>query len=155
MDAIYNPPNKENETPAMVVVQFAISDLERDEDIAFMNFGTGANDVQVDITSFEGLVDVVMNPATSITVSTFTVDIDLIYGTVFDKDPFKGGVIGDFTLAEITPTPGPSPLTSVTESSDGVYDFVITTPQTSGDLLRLTFSKTAFFPAGTIDILIP
>ena len=155
MQAIYQPPNKENETPEMVLVQFAISDLEDDNNIAFIDAGTGANDVQVDITSFVGLIDVVMGVATAITVSSFTVPMDYIYGAVFAKLPFKGGVLLDFTLVEVSPTPGASPLTSVTEVSDGVYDFVITTPQTSADLLRLTFSKTAFDPAGTIDILIP
>jgi len=154
MQAIYQAPNKENEAPAMVMVKFAISDLEDDSNIAFINPGTGANDVQVDITSYVGLIDVVMGAATGITTTGFTVPIDLIYGSVFDKQPFKGGVLGDFSLAEISPTPGAIVITSVTESSDGVYDFVIPL-QTSGDVLRLTFSKTAYYPAGTIDITIP
>lgn len=157
MQSIYQPPNKENETPAMVLCQFAISDLERDEDIAFMDFGTGVNDVQVDINSFTGLIDVVMNPATGITTTAFQVDMDLIYGAVFSKDPAVGFLIADFTLVEITPVPGPIVITSVDETVigvSGIYDFVIPLA-TSGDLLRLTFSKTAFFPASTIDILIP
>ena len=155
MQAIYQPPNKENETPAMVLVQFAISDLEDDNNIAFIDFGTGATDVQVDITSYTGLIDVTMGAASSITTSSFTSEIVYDYGPAFSKQKFKGGDLADFTLAEITPTPGASPLTSVTESADGVYDFVITTPETTGDLLRLTFSKTAYDPAGTIDVLIP
>ena len=154
MQAIYQPPNKENETPAMVMVQFAISDLESDSNIAYIDPGTGANDVQVDITSYTGLIDVTMNAATAISTTGFTVDIDYIYGAVFNKTPWKGGVIGDFSLEEISPTPGAIAITSVTESSDGVYDFVIPAA-TPADVLRLTFSKTGFEATGTIDITIP
>lgn len=157
MQAIYQPPNKENETPAMVLVQFAISQLEDDNNIAFMDAGTGDNDVQVDITSFTGLIDVTMveDAAIPATVSTFTLDLSYIYGAVFGKQPFKGGDTPDFTVAEISPTPAPAPLDSVTEVSDGKYAFLLTAPQISGDVLRVTFAKTAYDPAGTVDITIP
>ena len=157
MQAIYQPPNKENETPAMVMVQFAISDLERDADIAYIDFGTGANDVQVDITSYTGLIDVTMGAATSISTTGFVVPIDFIYGSVFDKDPAQGFVLADFSLAETSPTPGAIVITSVTEGTGanvGVYTFVIPTA-TSADVLELTFSKDGYEPAGTISITIP
>lgn len=157
MKVKYNPPSKLNETPAMVMVSFDISDLEDDSDIAYINNGTGANDVQVPITDYSGLIDVVMNAATSITTTGFVVDIDLIYGSAFVKEPFEGGVIGDFALAEISPTPGSITITSVTEgtgSNAGKYTFVIPTA-TSADVLRLTFSKDGYEAAGTIDITIP
>lgn len=155
MSAIYQEPNKENETPAMVMVQFAISDLEDDKDIAFINPGTGVNDVQVDITSFSGLIDATMGVASSISVAGFTTEITYDYGSVFVKEPFKGGVIADFTAVEISPTPGAVPLVSLTESPDGTYAILFTAPATSGDLIRVTLSKTGFFSTTTIDVLIP
>lgn len=158
MKVKYNPPSKLNETPAMVMVSFDISDLEDDKDIAFINYGTGANDVQVPITDYTGLIDVVLNsPATSITTAGFVVDIDLIYGAQFTKQPFEGGVLADFSLAEVSPTPGAIVITSVTEGTGtdaGKYTFVIPS-QTSGDVLRLTFSKDGYEAAGTLDIPIP
>ena len=156
MKVVYQPPNKLNEEPAKVMVSFDLSETELDCDIAFVEFGTGANDVQVDVLDLDGLIDVVMGAATAITTTTFTVDIDLIYGPVFDKDPAEGFVIGDFSYEEITPVPAPIVITSVTESTTipGSYDFVVPLA-TSGDVDRLTFSKTGFEPAGTIDITIP
>lgn len=155
MQAIYQPPNKENETPAMVMVQFAISDLERDNDIAFMNFGTGANDVQVDITSYNGLIETTMGAAASITTAGFTTKVTYDYGGVFSKEEWKGGVLADFTAVEISPTPGAVAITSVTESADGVYDIIFTTPASSADLIRVTLAKTGFYSTTTIDVLIP
>lgn len=154
MQAIYNPPNKENETPAMIMVQFAISDLERDEDIAYIDYGTGANDVQVDITSYNGLIDVEMGAATSITTTGFVVDISYLYGSVFDKQEAVGFVLADFSYEEISPTPGAGTITSVTESPDGTYTFVVPL-NTSGDVHRLTFSKNGYEAVSTIDITTP
>lgn len=154
MQAIYQPPNKENETPAMILVTFAISELEDDANIAFINPGAGDNEVQVDILSYMGLIDVRMAEATDITTTTFSVYVSYIYGSVFGRTPFRGGVLVDFTLEEITPVPGPIVITSVDESSDGNYDFVQGLA-TSGDLQRLTFAKTAYDAENTIDILIP
>ena len=52
--------------------------------------------------------------------------------------PIKGLVAGDFTLA--TSAGGSITITSVTESSDGVYVFVIPT-QSGGTKLKLSGSK--------------
>jgi len=154
--AVYNPPSKVDETPAMVMVQFAISELENDGDIAYINYGTGANDVQVVITDYTGLIDITLGAATSITTTTFVVDISYIYGSQFSKQPFVGGVIGDFTLVETSPTPGSITITSVTESSTvpGRYTFVQPTA-TAADVQRLSFSKTGYEAASSIVITIP
>ena len=157
MQAIYNPPNKENETPAMIMVQFAISGLERDEDIAFIDAGTGATDVQVDIASYSGLTDITLGTATDISTTGFVVPIDFIYGAVFNKTAAEGFVAADFTLAETSPTPGAIVITSVTEGTgvnEGIYTFVIPTA-TSADVLGLAFSKNGYEAASTISILIP
>lgn len=157
MRAVFNPENKEKETPAMVMVSFDMHELEKDSDIAYINYGTGATDVQIIVTDLTGLIDVTMAPAASITTTTFVVDISLSsYGTAFKKLPFVGGVVADFTLKEVTPTPGTITITSVTESSTipGRYTFVQPTA-TAADLQRLTFAKDGYEAAGTIDITIP
>jgi hypothetical protein len=156
MKVKYNPPSKEPLEPATVMVSFDISELEKDGDIAYIEYGTGANDVQVPITDYTGLVDVVMDPATTITATTFVVDMHYIYGSNFSKEPFIGAVLADFTLKEVTPTPGTITITSVTESSTvpGRYTFVQPTA-TSADVQRLTFSKEGYEAAGAISITIP
>lgn len=154
MKVIYQEPSKLNETPALIMVSFDLSETEKDENIAFINSGTGANDVQVDVLDLDGLIDIEMGAATSITVTSFTVAISLIYGTVFSKDAAEGFIITDFSYEEISPAPAPIVITSVTESSAGVYDFVVPIA-TSADVNRLTFSKTGFEAASTIDITIP
>lgn len=154
----YMPPSKEPIQPAHVMVAFDLHELEKDGDIAYIDYGTDAGDVLVQVSDYSGLVDVVMNAATSITTTGFVVDIDKIYGAQFNKDPFRGGVAADFTLNEVSPTPGAIVITSVTEGTTeatyGKYTFVIPA-QTSGDLLRLSFSKAGFEAASTIDIEIP
>ncbi|MDH3879527.1 MAG: hypothetical protein OET18_16930, partial [Desulfobacterales bacterium] len=69
----------------------------------------------------------------------------------------EGLLLGDFTLTEISPTPGAAVISSVIESSPGVYDFVAST--TSADVVRLSASKDRFdfseMSDGTNDITIP
>jgi hypothetical protein len=153
MKAKYNPPSKVNETPAMVMVSFDVSELEDDADIAYMDYGTGANDVQVVITDYTGLVDVTMGAASSISTTGFVTEIDLLYGSVFNKEPFVGGVLADFSLYNET-TLASVTITSVTESPDGTYTFVIPA-QTSADVLTLTFSKNGYEASSTLSITIP
>ena len=73
-------------------------------------------------------------------------------------DRLKVLLPGDFTLNEISPTPGVITPSGVTEVSPGVYDFVIPTA-TTGDVLRLSASKDRFdfseMSDGTNDIIIP
>jgi len=155
MRATYQPFNKENETPPLVMISFDLHEFESDGDIAFISPGTGANDVQVDLLSFSGLIDIVMEPATSITLTSFSVPIDFIYGNHLDKDFAPGLVAADFTYEELTPTPGPVVITSVTEDTvNEEYDFVVPLAA-STETFRLTFSKIGFEAEGTIDILIP
>jgi len=155
MKVVYQPPNKLNEEPARVMVSFDLSETEKDGDIAFVEFGTGAGDVQVDVLDLDGLIDVSMGAATSISIAGFTTDIDLIYGPVFDKDPAEGFVVGDFTATETSPVPGPVALTSATESTPGVYDILFTAPATSGDVIDVAFARTGFEAAAVITVIIP
>lgn len=69
--------------------------------------------------------------------------------------PITGLVAGDFTLAE-SPSGSSVVITSVTESADGVYDFVIPS-QTSGTVLKLSGSKNGlnFAPVEASLVTIP
>ncbi len=104
-------------------------------------------------TDYEGLLDV--NPVvTGISTTGFTVTQTLDYGSAFNPIPVEGWVIGDYTLAETSPTPGPIVITSVTETpaNSGIYVFVIPAA-TANDVLLLTASKTGFdFPDTSITI---
>lgn len=138
LSAIYNYPNKVDNTPASVVFRFAYSELERDEDIAFI----AASDISTDLTDLSGLVDVTIGAASGISTTAFTTNITYIYGSHFSKEAWKGGVLADFSLYNNTSASSVT-ITSVTESADGVYDFVIPV-QTSADNLTLTLSKTGY-----------
>lgn len=89
------------------------------------------------LTALKGLLDV-NGEVSSITTTTFTLTLTDDFGCAV-----SGLVIGDFSLEETSPTPASITITSVTESSDGVYDFVFPT-ETSADVLKVTPSKSGF-----------
>ena len=86
----------------------------------------------------------------SITTTGFTATLTDCFGC-----PIKGLVAGDFTL-ETYPAGVSVTITSVTESADGVYDFVIPT-QAGGTKLKLSGSKNGlnFSPVEESIISIP
>ena len=91
----------------------------------------------------------------AITTAGFTATItSTCYGGAVE-----GLLLGDFSLAEVSPTPGVESIASVTESSAGVYDIVLTTPAASTEVFRLSASKDRFdfseMSDGTNDITIP
>lgn len=128
---------------------FAIE--ENDEDIRMI---TDAN-ITADMLSLKGLIDGTLSVA-SISTTAFTATINTAYGDLKDLIKVQGLVIGDFVLDEVTPTPGPITITTVTESAPGVYDFVFPIA-TSGDVLKLTATKTGFdfSTFGAVVITIP
>lgn len=144
MMVIYNPPNKQNETPAMIMLSFALHESEHDEDIAFINFGTDTGDVQVDLHDYDGLVDVSLTNPTGISATGVTIDAEMIYGAKFDKNPVEGLALADFSLFNETDAASVTP-TSVTESSTvpGRYAFVIPS-QDSSDVMRISLDKNGF-----------
>lgn len=147
------------DTPERIMVTFTLSILEKDEDRAFVPYTpteTGVGRLVVDPLNYDGLVDTNIGAASDITTASFVANISFDYGAQANKEPFVGGVLADFSLEEISPTPGAVVLTSVTESvsNPGEYTFVFPA-ETSGDILRLTGLKTGFSFNNTIDILIP
>lgn len=148
---------KTETTVAKIMVTFTLAVSESDADIAFIPYTptlTGVGRMTVDPLDYDGLIDTNIGAASGIAVEAFVTEINFNTGAHGHLQPFQGGVLADFTLEEISPTPAPIVITSVTESPDGTYSFVMPTA-TSGDLLRLTGSKDGYSFNNTIDILIP
>jgi hypothetical protein len=121
-----------------ILVAFNFADSMRDEFLVMLT----EDDYTFDAINSKGLLDVT-SANSAITTTTFTVTLSTAYGSVASPVKVKGLVLGDFTLAELSPTPGAIVITSVTESADGVYDFVIPAAK-SADVLELTPSKNGF-----------
>lgn len=139
LDLKYTPRTDANR--AMLSVSFVIPPSFSAGDLGHI----GASEMTYDVNNVDALLDVNCADATGISTTGFTVDLSLDYGTALAGIPFEGAVLADFTLAEVTPTPGAISITSVTESAtvDGRYVFVIPS-QTSADVLRLSLAKTGF-----------
>jgi hypothetical protein len=96
----------------------------------------------MDLLTLEGLLDVNMSAAASISTTSFKTSMTLDYGTFKTKDIATGFVAGDFALYNVTDAASVTIVTCV-ESPDGTYTFTYTA-QTSGDILRLTPTHTGF-----------
>jgi len=148
---------KTETTVAKIMVTFTLAVSESDGDIAFIPYTpseTGVGRMTVDPLDYNGLIDTNIGDASSISTTGFVTKITFNTGAQGNKQPFQGGVVGDFTLEEISPSPGAIVITSVTENPDGTYTFVMPTA-TSGDSLRLTGSKNGYSFNNTITIAIP
>lgn len=122
-------------TKQKVSIKFDVSQLEDDADLRMIQ----ASDITANLLGVGGLLDVVAETPTSITTTGFDVQLNTLFGSVNNPIPAEGLQLADFSMAEISPTPGPIVITSVTESTTvpGLYTFVIPA-QTSGDLLRVS-----------------
>lgn len=98
------------------------------------------NLVTTDLSAAKGLYDVYMD-VSNVTTTGFTASLRTIY-TDGSKYRPTGLVAGDFALYNVTDASA-IVITSVTESSPGVYDFVIPTTTTS-KVKRLTPTKPSF-----------
>lgn len=148
---------KTETTVAKIMVTFTLAVSESDGDIAFIPSTpdkTGVGYMTIDPLDYDGLIDTNIGAASSISTTGFVTEIDFNTGAHGHKQPFQGGLVADFTLEEISPTPAPIVITSVTESPDGTYTFVFPA-ETAADVLRLTGSKDGYSFNNTIDITIP
>jgi hypothetical protein len=125
-------------TVAKIQIDYTYSKDEVDENIRMI----AADETSVDVKDLDGLIDVNAGAATSISTTGFSTELTYDYGTAVTKQKFKGGVLADFTLYNETTTASVT-ITSVTEATDGNYDFVIPA-QTSADVLTLSLSKDGF-----------
>jgi hypothetical protein len=126
-------PHVEGTSIQLSKIQFNWLGTVKDGDLRTLKAPTSYNP----LTDLRGLVDTAATYS-AITTTSFTATLTDEYGCAI-----SGLLVGDFALTETSPTPGAIVITSVTESSDGVYDFVIPAA-TSADVLALTPSKTGF-----------
>jgi len=137
-----------NDAPAMLMLSFQWKSTEKDADVKVVG--------GLDYTGSDlyGLIDAdaVYSP---ITTAGFTATItSTCYG-----GPVEGLLLGDFSLAEISPTPGVESILTADETSPGVYEIVLTSAAASTEVFRLSASKDRFdfseMSDGTNDITIP
>lgn len=121
----------------MVRITFDWARLEQDSSLKMIT----ASDIVADVLSLEGLIDVFVS-FSNITTGGFTARFATSYGSAKNPVPVSGLVVGDFSLAEVSPTPGAVSITSVTESATvpGTYTFVTATTA-QNDVLQLTLNK--------------
>jgi len=121
-----------------VAVKFEFDETEEDENI----FMVEAAEMTANIKTLRGLMDA-DGHFTSITTTGFVVEVFTPYGTAKNRLLVPGLVKADFVLKKGDGTT--ITITSVTESGVtlGKYTFVIPS-QTSGDKLKLTFTKAGY-----------
>lgn len=133
-------------TAPQIEITFDWSIDELDEELIMVS---GAELAPVNLMRLEGLLDV--NPTFSgLSTTTITVALNLEYGTAKTKVPVKGLVIADFKgntgtasrIYNVTDSLDVT-LTSVTETSDGVYALVFPA-QTSADKIRVKPVKNGY-----------
>lgn len=117
-----------------IQVNFNFRQTEKDSELRILLLA----DLDFDpLTDFFALLDV-ESTHSAITTTTFTTTLVDGYGNAVENL-----VLGDFALAELTPTPATITISSVTESAAGVYDFVIPA-ESSADVLELTPTKSGY-----------
>lgn len=117
---------------AMDSIKFTVHQFEDDSSLSII----AADNITGVLKGARGLVDAIALAATGISATGFTVQINTLYGGSLAPIPAIGLLTADFSGVELSPTPGPAVITSVTESlvTAGEYVFVITS--TSGDEFR-------------------
>ncbi len=122
-------------TKQKIQINFIVSALQDDANLRMIE----AVSITAALKGVRGLIDVVAGVPSGITTTEFTVQLNTLYGGLTTPIAAEGMQLADFSMAEITPTPGAIVITSVTESTTvpGLYTFVFPTA-TSGDVLRVS-----------------
>lgn len=116
-------------------VKFAVEENERDADLNYIPV------TAVDVLALRSLLTingVTSNPALTGADLTMT----LAYGTAFSGLPYEGALLADFTAFNVTQSSS-IVITSVTETSKGVYAVLIPTVLTT-EVVRLDYAKVGF-----------
>lgn len=100
-----------------------------------------------------GLLDVTMELVGAPKLTYFDAKFFHVHGEINNKQPIKGLVTSNFTLAEITPTPGAIVVTAATTLVDGTYRFSYAL-QTAGDVFALTLNKSGLDGSTTNKVVI-
>lgn len=116
-------------------IRFTVSSFENDANLRMIE----ASKITADLLGVNGLIDVVAGTPSNITTTGFGVQLNTNFGGVTSKIPATGLELTDFQINEVSPTPGPVTITSVTESTTtpGLYTFVFPAA-TSGDVLEVS-----------------
>lgn len=131
-------------TVQKILLAFNFEIDEKDENLEMIT----ASDINpVNLLNLSGLLDV-YSKVSGISTTGYTLTLTYSYGSVLNKGKVKGLVLADFissvtaTTAKVRNQTDSTDITisSVTETSDGVYVFVITPAQTSADVL-IPFAK--------------
>jgi len=125
-------------TVSKIQLDYTYSKAEQDSNLAWIE----PSETSVDAEDLKGLLDVTAGAATSISTTGFVTELTYSYGSAVTKNKFKGAVLADFDLYNETQTAA-IVITSVTESPDGTYTFVIPAA-TSADVLSLNLQKDGF-----------
>ena len=123
---------------AKISLDYTYAKDEVDENIRMI----AVDETSIDVKDLEGLIDVNAGAASSIATTGFVSEMTYDYGTQVTKQAFKGAVLADFTLYNVTAVASIT-MTSVTESPDGTYTFVYPAA-TSADVLTLSLAKDGF-----------
>jgi len=131
------------------------------KDMVDENLGYWDNTVNWSLSTVTSILDVNVVVSNE-TATGFTLTLTSDYGAVNSASPIEGLVITNF-ISSVTSTaskirrtnntPADVSITSVTESADGVYDFVIPSA-TSGDILQPAASKSGFDFTNLLDVTV-
>lgn len=143
-------------TKQKISISFIVSSLADDANLGMIE----ASSITANLKGVRGLIDVVAGTPSGVTTTEFTVQLNTNYGGCTNPIAAEGLELADFSMTEVSPTPGPIVITSVTESTTtpGLYTFVFPA-QTSGDVLRisnpLTGPLSKNYDLGDFDVTIP
>lgn len=137
-------------------VKFTVSSLESDANLRMIE----GSKITANLLGANGLVDVVAGTPGTITTTSFVVQLNTNFGGCTSLIPAIGMELADFSMAEVSPTPAPIVITSVTESlvTPGLYTFVFPA-EASADVLRISNPLVGpldkNFDLGSFDVTIP
>ena len=122
-------------TKQKIQMNFIVDTLMNDSDLGMIE----AVNITADLKGSRGLVDVVAGVPSGISTTEFTVQLNTKYGGKLNPIAAEGLVLADFSMAELSPTPAPIVISSVTESAitAGLYTFTFPA-ETSADVLQVS-----------------
>ena len=128
---------KANVKPAHIQIKFAYDELVQDKNIKkFVN-----DDIADNVRELKGLLTVNGIVDGAVTITAFDVNINAIFGDAKELVGIENLVLADFVYTEISPTPGATTITSVSNVAE---KYTITVPTTSADVNVLTLSQSGY-----------
>ena len=128
-----------------VLLSFNFDRTLSDGDFGFV----AASDFEdgVDWNDVNGLLDLKGTIAGSVTTTSASLKITNPYGSAASPQLQTGLKQADFSLNEVSPTPGPVTILTFSENPSGQYNFTFAA-ETSGDVLQLSVTANGFDDEG-------